>query len=103
MGATTQELSRGTSIPQPTTTPPGRAELGAIAAVAGSVGVVVGIFPLGWPFGLVLAAAAIVVGGRVMRHGPAAPGFGAARTAVALGLIAVLLGLVSAAMWLAGS
>lgn len=101
MGTTTQELPRGTSSNRPT--PAGRAELGVAAAVSGGVGVVVGVFPLGWPFGLVLAALAIVLGGRVMRRGPAAPGFGAARTAVALGLIAVLLGLVSAAMWVAGS
>lgn len=101
MTATTQEMSRRTSFRRPTSR--GRARSGVVAAVAGAVGVVVGVFPLGWPFGLVLAAVAIVVGGRVMRCGPAAPGFGAARTAVALGLIAVLLGLVSAAMWLAGS
>lgn len=101
MGATTQELSRRTSIPRPT--PAGRSSLAVAAAVAGGVAVVVAVFPLGWPLGLLLATAAVVVGVRVMRRGPAAAGFGAARSAVALGLIAVLLGLVSAAMWFAGS
>lgn len=76
---------------------------GVAASVAGGLGVVVAVLPAGWPFAVVLAIVAVVLGGRVMRQGPGAAGFASARTAVALGLIAGLLALVSAGMWLAGS
>lgn len=68
--------------------------------VAGALGIVAGIAPAGWPLGLALGVTAMALGGRGMCRGPLWRGFGPSRTGFVLGLIAVLVALLSAALWL---
>lgn len=98
MGGTTEQLRR-THIPTPGVQRPS-AWWHPLPAVLGALGVVAGILPVGWPVGLALAGLALWLGGSGMRRGPSCPGFGAARTGFVLGLIAVLMALLSAALWL---
>jgi len=97
-GTTTQQIRRST--PLRSRPAPARGWRWPVPPVAGALGVVAGILPAGWPVGLVLAATAMVLGARGMRRGPAWPGFGPSRTGLVLGLIAMLLGVLGAALWL---
>lgn len=99
MGGTTEQLRR---IDAPRVTPAHRREAPwwrPLPAVLGALAVVVGILPVGWSAGAVLAVAAMWLGARGLRRGPAWPGFGPARTGFVLGLIGLLMAVLSALLW----